>query len=151
MERRLRDKLAGGTFRDVEHRHRNVARAVRSTGNKSTERTLRAALVRAGVQGWTMHAKVVQGKPDFYFLRQRVAIFVDGCFWHGCGSCGRVPKKNSGYWHAKIEGNRARDERTTAALSASGTTVLRFWEHEVTCDVAWCVARVREAVARAGG
>src|SRR5688500_3442412 len=106
MERRLRDKLAGGVFAEVEGKHRKVMRAVRSTGNKSTERALRFALVRSGVRGWTMHPKSVQGKPDFYFPRQNVAVFVDGCFWHGCGACGHVPRKNSGYWHAKIEGNR---------------------------------------------
>ncbi len=62
---------------------------VRGAGNESTEGRVEAALVAAGVEGWEKHPKGVLGKPDFYFPRQRLAVFVDGCFWHGCPVCAR--------------------------------------------------------------
>lgn len=67
---------------------------------------------------------------DLVFARARVAVFIDGCFWHGCPEHHRQPTANGDYWVAKIEGNRARDARTNAALRDAGWEVLRFWEHE---------------------
>src|SRR5881398_1970603 len=68
------------------------------------------------------------GKPDFVFCRQKVAIFVDGDFWHGNPNSFRIPKTNQAYWSAKIERNRARDVEATAELEALGWTVFRIWE-----------------------
>jgi DNA mismatch endonuclease (patch repair protein) len=64
------------------------------------------------------------------FTRARVAVFVDGCFWHGCPEHGSAPKSNAGYWAAKIEGNRQRDIRTDSQLEDAGWRVIRLWEHE---------------------
>lgn len=70
-------------------------------------------------------------RPDIVFTRQRVAVFIDGCFWHGCPEHGqRTGIRNGAYWSPKIAGNAERDQRHTAALEAAGWTVLRFWEHE---------------------
>lgn len=86
-------------------------------------------------------------KVDVVFTRARVAVFVDGCFWHGCPEHGRVPATNPQYWPAKFARNRARDERVTAALEADGWTVVRLWEHVPVVEAA---EHVRLAVATAG-
>ena len=66
---------------------------------------------------------------DIVFPRRRVAVFVDGCFWHGCPQHGRLPRANSHYWTKKLSGNVERDQRTTAALERDGWRVVRVWEH----------------------
>jgi DNA mismatch endonuclease (patch repair protein) len=78
---------------------------------------------------------------DIVFTRRRVAVFIDGCFWHGCPLHGTSPKANSDYWGPKLARNVERDLETTAVLTASGWTVLRFWEHENPADVAALVER----------
>lgn len=85
---------------------------------------------------------------DLVFTRARVAVFVDGCFWHGCPEHRTHPKTNADYWSSKIEGNIARDLDTTAQLEAAGWTVLRFWQHQDPYAVA---ARIEESVRSAAG
>jgi DNA mismatch endonuclease (patch repair protein) len=80
-------------------------------------------------------------RPDVVFTRQRVAIFVDGCFWHSCPDHGNIPHRNREYWEPKLERNRARDRQVDLALAKSGWRVLRIWEHEPTQDAARKVAR----------
>lgn len=80
---------------------------------------------------------------DLVFTRAKVAVFVDGCYWHGCPEHHRQPTSNSDYWSAKVSGNRDRDTRVNALLTDAGWTVLRFWEHEAPADVA---ARIVEVV-----
>src|SRR5690348_12195545 len=104
MERVLRDKLNGGTFQNVPVGHSERMRAIKGRGNKSTEARLRAKLVRAGVRGWCLHPRGLPGKPDIHFPKQRLLVFVDGCYWHGCPCCVRARKVNSEYWKAKIAG-----------------------------------------------
>lgn len=70
-------------------------------------------------------------KPDFVFRHLRVALFVDGCFWHGCPKHATQPKTNAAFWRDKIAANRARDRRVTRVLRALGWRVLRIWEHEL--------------------
>lgn len=77
---------------------------------------------------------------DVAFTRQRIAVFIDGCFWHGCPEHHRQPSANSDYWVAKVERNRARDRDTDAALRQAGWTVLRFWAHQHPQEVASLVA-----------
>src|SRR5438876_615623 len=76
-------------------------RAIRGRGNRTTERRLRAMLVRAGLRGWRMGSTAEIGSPDFAFPQERVLLFVDGCFWHGCPRCGHIPRTNAQYWSAK--------------------------------------------------
>src|SRR5882724_9281179 len=92
MERHLKNKLPGGCFSNVSSTRSRIMSSIRGKSNKSTEAVLRSKIVRAGIRGWTMHPPHVPGKPDFYFHRENVAVFVDGCFWHGCGKCGHIPK-----------------------------------------------------------
>lgn len=115
---------------DRETRSRIMA-SIRSRGNKSTELRMRMLLVRAGISGWRLQIQDILGRPDFVFLEQRLALFVDGCFWHGCPSCRLAPKSNLEYWQAKIQGNIARDKKTTSQLQHEGWRVIRVWEHEL--------------------
>jgi DNA mismatch endonuclease (patch repair protein) len=73
---------------------------------------------------------------DVVFPRERVAVFVDGCFWHGCPKHGNVPKDRDGYWAAKLKRNVERDRRNDEALQAAGWAVLRYWEHQDSIQVA---------------
>jgi DNA mismatch endonuclease, patch repair protein len=104
---------------------------IRGKHNKSTDTALRMALVRAGIRGWQMYPADVPGKPDVYFIRKRLAVFVDGCFWHGCPKCGHIPRTNRPFWKAKILRNQERDRRTTRKLTAIGIRVVRMWEHSL--------------------
>ena len=104
----------------------------RSRGTKSTERRFRSLLVRSGTRGWRLgHASDLPGGPDFIFPQDHVAVFVDGCFWHGCGKCRSIPQTNRTFWSAKIRKNRRRDRLVVRALSARGWKALRVWEHEL--------------------
>jgi len=131
-----------------EIRSRVMAK-VRSNRNKSTEWRLRASLVRAGVRGWNLNPADVCGKPDFVFRCERLALFVDGCFWHGCVACQRVPSSNMGYWDRKIARNRKRDQTVTMRLRKEGWRVIRIWEHELG-TIGAVMRRIRKALALAG-
>jgi DNA mismatch endonuclease (patch repair protein) len=72
---------------------------------------------------------------DIAFLGPKVAVFLDGCFWHGCPEHATSPKSNADWWRKKLDGNIARDRETTDHLASLGWAVLRFWEHEMTADV----------------
>jgi DNA mismatch endonuclease, patch repair protein len=93
------------------------------------EMVLRKALWSAGLR-YRLHHKVT-GRPDIAFVRSRVAVFCDGCFWHGCPDHSVSPKTNASFWKNKIGKNRARDEQVDASLRAEGWTVIRFWEHDI--------------------
>ena len=74
-------------------------------------------------------------RPDVVFTKRRIAIFIDGCFWHSCPIHGRQPTSNAFYWSPKLEGNAKRDREQTEALESVGWAVLRFWEHEALMEV----------------
>jgi DNA mismatch endonuclease (patch repair protein) len=118
---------------------------VRSTRNRSTEMRVAGVLIRAGVRGWLRHCRDIPGRPDFYFPAARLAVFVDGCFWHGCRRCRRnMPATRAEFWAAKISANRLRDRRVKRQLAASGVRALRIWEHELR-DRNW-LAKIRAAL-----
>lgn len=117
-------------------------RAVKGSGGKSTERKLRAALVRLGMRNWRMNPADVLGHPDFVFEEQNVAVFVDGCFWHGCVRCYRRPHSSQEYWDRKVARNKARDRKNRAALRRRGWAVVRIWEHEVAESPARCANKI---------
>lgn len=114
---------------------------VRGRGNQSTEEAVADTLRREGIRGWRRHVRRLPGTPDFYFPRERLAVFVDGCFWHACPRCGRIPKSRVEFWSAKIDANRRRDNRNRRALRARGMATVRVWEHELR-GAAW-VKRLR--------
>jgi len=102
---------------------------VRSTGNASTELKLIAEFKERKITGWRRNSKIF-GRPDFIFPKLRVAVFVDGCFWHGHDCRNTKPKDNADYWRAKIERNQRRDQAATERLTALGYRVVRIWECE---------------------
>jgi len=112
-------------------RRSEIMAAVRSRGNRSTEWKIRAILIQSGIRGWKLHCQYLPGRPDFTFLKERIAVFVDGCFFHGCPKCGRIPKSNQDFWRTKILKNKIRDRRCRAQLRRSGWRVLRLWEHDL--------------------
>ncbi|MFC1743354.1 very short patch repair endonuclease [Candidatus Riflebacteria bacterium] len=142
MEKALKDKLKNGHFGSVNKKTSKLMKSVRSKGNKSTELRLKMSLIRAGVSGWQISPKSIKGKPDFYFKDLKIAIFVDGCFWHGCPSCGHVPKKNKEFWQEKFSRNKLRDNNTTLILKSRGFSVLRFWECELKTDLKYCLKQI---------
>jgi DNA mismatch endonuclease, patch repair protein len=84
--------------------------------------------------------------PDIVFPTRKLAIYVDGCFWHGCTRCSKRPRSNTGYWNGKLKRNVERDARQRAVLESAGWTVLRFWEHEVTEKPEHVVQRIEEVL-----
>lgn len=103
---------------------------IRGKGNASTELRLVAALRAAGIRGWRRGSRL-PGRPDFTFAAARLAVFVDGCFWHGCPRHHRLPRTRRAFWRAKVMGNRRRDRRVDRELRALGWSVLRIWEHDL--------------------
>jgi len=144
VEAWLRKHLPGGRFQNVSAQRSSAMRAVGGRGNKTTEVRFRLALARAGIRGWTVRPKGMVGSPDILFTARSLAVFLDGCFWHGCPKCGHLPKTNIAFWRAKIEGNRGRDRRNTSLLRRQGLVVLRFWEHQLIPDsMDRCVNRLK--------
>ena len=113
-----------------EQRKRCMSR-VRSKDTE-IELLLRKALWAAGIR-YRIKSKL-PGKPDIVFLGARLAVFVDGCYWHGCPEHGQIPKTNTSFWKNKIEKNMARDIWVNQSLDSMGWHVLRFWEHEIKKD-----------------
>jgi DNA mismatch endonuclease, patch repair protein len=123
---------------------------IRGRKNRSTELAMVALLRAAGIKGWRRHRLMkprlapedvdagrfatkgrVSVRPDFVFGTARLALFVDGCFWHGCPLHATKPAQNAEFWERKLSSNVERDAVHTRALEAAGWTVLRVWEHEL--------------------
>ncbi|MFF7675684.1 very short patch repair endonuclease [Actinacidiphila glaucinigra] len=118
-------------------RSRNMA-AIKRRDTKP-ERVIRSLLHAAGKR-YRVDVRLTLGstrpRPDILFTRARVAVFVDGCFWHCCPEHGRQPGVNGGYWAPKLERNVARDRAADEALTDAGWTVIRVWEHEAPNEAA---------------
>ena len=104
------------------------------------EMTLRRALWARGLR-YRLHYRIT-GRPDIVFPGQKTAIFIDGCFWHGCPAHRTHPKNNADFWRTKIENNIARDADVTKILEAEGWTVLRFWEHQIKLELSSIIDRI---------
>lgn len=126
--------------------------AVRST-DTTPERRLRSALHALGVRYRLGQVIVADGRrvrPDIVFKNAGVAVFVDGCFWHGCELHCRMPSSNKDYWEPKIARNRSRDQRTDEALAAGNWEIIRVWEHDDPEAVAEQVKALIEARRKRG-
>ena len=122
---------------------------IRSSGNATTELSLAALLRVHRLAGWRRQWPIA-GKPDFAWPARRLAVFVDGCFWHG-HDCGRnlSPHTNARAWRAKIAGNQARDRRTVRCLREKGWRVVRIWECALKKNPLRCVRQIQQALALA--
>lgn len=98
--------------------------------NTGPEVKLRKLLWSQGIRGYRLHYNL-PGKPDIVFTRKKIAIFIDGCFWHKCPRCFQEPETRKEFWMKKIECNIKRDQKNTKELQDKGWTVLRFWEHDI--------------------
>lgn len=131
---------------------RRTMRANRSK-NTSPELAVRVLLHGRGLR-YRVHfrpAPSIRRTADIVFTRRKIAVFIDGCFWHACPEHFIAPRSNPGYWEPKIAGNQRRDRETDEALRAEGWTVLRFWEHESPSAVADLIERaVGDAQPRVG-
>lgn len=141
-----------------------VMRAVGSRGNQTTEVKFSRALRVARITGWrrhqtirlsgtqglslsTSHRGAVRCTPDFVFRPERIAVFVDGCFWHGCPSHGTTPLDRADFWRKKLTRNVERDKQINRLLRADGWCVLRIWEHSLRKSPASCIRRVQRVIA----
>lgn len=120
-----------------------IMASVKSQGNRTTELAMKTVLRRAGLGGYRKHWPVA-GKPDFAWPRLKIALFVDGCFWHGCPRCNRPSKSNLAFWRKKLDDNERRDQRVAQRLRRTGWSVLRVWECRV--EARSTVSRIRRAI-----
>jgi len=116
---------------------------VKSTGNKSTEQILLALFRKHRITGWR-RGYPIMGRPDFAFPGKKVAVFIDGCFWHGHPSKCRIPESNREYWLKKISRNVIRDKIVTRTLRQKGWKVVRIWEDTVAKSST--IVRLRKAL-----
>ncbi len=114
---------------------------IRARGNKDTELALLKLFRREHISGWR-RGQPVLGKPDFLFRRARLAVFVDGCFWHGCPKHCKVPASNTAFWKRKLQANKNRDREVTGLLKRNGWGVIRIWECQLAESPKGCLGRV---------
>lgn len=103
---------------------------IKSGGNLATEERLVQTFRTFKISGWRRNSKMF-GKPDFVFHKAKLAVFVDGCFWHGCPAHGEIPATNRAFWKSKLERNRKRDLLVARTLRRNGWKVLRLWQHDL--------------------
>jgi len=108
----------------------NIMRAVKSKGNKSTEGKLINLFKENKLKGWRRNYPIF-GKPDFVFPKNKVAVFADGCFWHGHNCRNISPKSNAEYWNAKIARNKKRDKKVNKVLKEKGWSIFRIFECKI--------------------
>jgi DNA mismatch endonuclease, patch repair protein len=107
-----------------------VMAKIKSHGNKDTELAMIKIFKDNHITGWRRH-QVLLGKPDFTFWKNRVVVFVDGCFWHGCQLHSKIPQGNREFWEKKLAGNIERDKFVTNGLEQKKWKVIRIWEHDI--------------------
>jgi DNA mismatch endonuclease, patch repair protein len=112
--------------------------------NTSPERLLRSALWEAGLR-YRLNYRVPAGRPDIVFPGPKVAVYVDGCFWHGCPVHYSRPRSREGFWSQKLAANTERDSRLTLRLESCGWIVVRVWEHEIFTRLDEVVEILRQA------
>ena len=133
-----------------------VMSRIRSRGNKATELALVRVLRANGITGWRRQAEVriqkseariFRVRPDFIFPKLKLAVFVDGCFWHGCSRHATQPKNNRAFWRRKLAGNKRRDALVTRTLRRTGWRVVRIWEHELARkNETWLLRRIQRVL-----
>jgi DNA mismatch endonuclease, patch repair protein len=150
----------------------DVMSRIRGRGNRDTELLLAKLFRQYRITGWRRHLKVKLGElrnigresttrkqrnkpktraqlavhPDFFFLHQRTAVFVDGCFWHGCPKHSNLPANNCPFWEKKLNGNKVRDRFVNRCLRKAGWRVVRIWEHDVAKRPNSCIRRIQRAL-----
>jgi DNA mismatch endonuclease (patch repair protein) len=125
----------------------SISRVMSANKAKNTkpEITLRKALFNSGLRGYRLHWKKVPGRPDIAYPSKKIAVFVNGCFWHRCPYCKpSFPKSNVGFWKNKFLTNKTRDRKKITILKKDGWKVLTIWECQIKKHLHRSVARVRK-------
>lgn len=122
-----------------------VMSRIRGRGNKDTELALARLLRVNRITGWRRN-QTVFGKPDFVFQKLKLALFVDGCFWHGCPKHATKPKINRAFWQRKLSANRRRDQTVNRVLRNMDWLVLRVWECDLARRPGVCIGRIQRAL-----
>jgi DNA mismatch endonuclease, patch repair protein len=117
--------------------------------NTTPELKLRRRLYKLGFRGYRVNAKL-PGSPDIIFTKAKLAIFVDGCFWHGCPKCYSLPKENIDFWKSKLNNNLKRDKKVNQQLSDMGWQVVRFWEHSIEKNIDDVIVKISVLLKNAG-
>jgi len=127
-----------------EQRSRNMA-AIRSAGT-TPEKRLAALLKILFPRRRIAVRPPLPGKPDYYLPGLKLAVFADGCFWHGCPKHGHIPEDNRDYWLRKLQRNMEKDRQANRTLRLQGVRVIRIWEHELKGSMAGARGKIRRAV-----
>lgn len=114
---------------------------IKSEGT-TIEKSFGKHLRKAGLSGYRTHYKII-GIPDFYFPKKKIAVFIDGCFWHKCPKCYKKPKSNIRFWCEKIKANKKRDKIVNEILKKKGVKILRFWEHQAKNNIESCLKKIK--------
>lgn len=120
-----------------------IMRAIRSKDAK-IEIALRKELWKRGLR-YRKHFSGLMGKPDIVFVKDKIAIFIDSCFWHGCPYHCRMPHSSRAYWNSKIKRNKKRDKEVNKWYKANRWKIFRFWEHTISGDIRKCVKKIMNA------
>lgn len=115
--------------------------------NTKLEIVFRKYIWKKGLKGYRLHGKL-PGKPDLFFGPKKVAVFIDGCFWHKCPICYKGPKTNKKFWSAKIRSNVERDLDNDIKLKDMGIEPIRFWEHEIKENINKCFKNLKKLIDR---
>ena len=115
----------------TKQKRSEVMSRIRGKGNKDTELVMIRILRKYHIVGWRRNQHIL-GRPDFIFPKQKVALFVDGCFWHVCPKHFNLPKNNRAFWEQKLQTNQDRDKYVTKTLRQAQWKVVRVWEHELS-------------------
>jgi DNA mismatch endonuclease (patch repair protein) len=126
-----------------EQRKKNMSR-IRGK-NTGPEKKLRKFLWSQGIRGYRIHFNL-PGKPDIVFTKKKIAIFIDGCFWHKCPFDFQEPETRKEFWMKKINSNVERDARNTRQLQEAGWTVMRFWEHDIRKKPDEIIKKIKETL-----
>jgi len=110
--------------------------------NTKVESIFRRYIWNKGIKGYRINSNKVFGKPDLYFSSRKIAVFIDGCFWHKCPTCHSIPKSNFGFWDEKLNRNIIRDKEVNDKLQENGIKVIRFWEHELENNIEKCYKKL---------
>lgn len=123
-----------------------VMSRIRGRGNKETEVALARLLRQNKITGWRRHYRII-GRPDFAFPMLKLAVFVDGCFWHGSPRHSNLPVNNSAFWRKKLSANKARDRRVNQTLRKAGWRIVRIGEHDLVKRGEVCIRRIQSGLA----
>lgn len=134
----------------------DVMSRIRGRGNRDTELKLARLFRVHHVTGWRRQQRVrvrVKNRsaeltvhPDFIFPSLHVAVFVDGCFWHGCPKHSKIPENNRDFWMDKLSANKSRDRLVNRAMRQVGWQIIRIWEHDLAKRPEFCIRRIRKAI-----